>query len=71
MKPRHQTQVLTGAITVVLRWFNVSTSFSRCRVDFWKAATRNYKIFLGLAREPNVRILDSSGREVAIDITWI
>lgn len=84
MKPRHQTQGLTGGFfpkkhryrkvmltrivlhSIVLLCLNFSTLFSRCRVDFWKAATRNYKIFLGLAKEPNVRILDSAGREVSI-----
>ena len=37
----------------------------RCRVDFWKAATRNYKIFLALVKEPErVGLYDEAGREV-------
>ena len=72
-KHRYRKVILTRIVlhSIVLLCLNFSTSFSRCRVDFWKAATRNYKIFLGLAKEPNVRILDSAGREVSIAYRYI
>ena len=37
----------------------------RCRVDFWKAATRNYKIYLHLVEQADsVRIYDGGDTEV-------
>ena len=36
----------------------------RCRVDFWKAATRNYKIYLQLVEQAeSVRIYDGGDVE--------